>query len=117
MLRVSIQTSIPASLPVDVPVVLVSGSLFDIGSCHEHMHHALTGWWVPRELAELVVGGLGMHHAGMLRSDRNLVERLFRDGVIKVRPVDLSVLPAAHICQFYILHPPALLQQTTIMMQ
>jgi replicative superfamily II helicase len=25
-----------------------------------------------------------MHHAGMLRSDRNLVERLFRDGILKV---------------------------------
>jgi hypothetical protein len=26
-----------------------------------------------------------MHHAGMLRSDRNLTERLFSDGFIKVR--------------------------------
>ncbi len=42
-------------------------------------------WYTHRrELVELVTGGLGMHHAGMLRSDRNLVERLFRDGVIKV---------------------------------
>lgn len=37
-----------------------------------------------RELQELIAGGIGMHHAGMLRSDRNLVERLFRDGVLKV---------------------------------
>lgn len=52
----------------------------------------------PRELAELVVGGLGMHHAGMLRSDRNLVERLFRDGVIKVLPVSVnrSLLSTCH---------------------
>lgn len=39
---------------------------------------------VRRELAELIAGGIGMHHAGMLRSDRNLVERLFRDGILKV---------------------------------
>ena len=37
-----------------------------------------------RELAELVGDGIGIHHAGMLRSDRNLVERLFREGLIKV---------------------------------
>jgi replicative superfamily II helicase len=37
-----------------------------------------------RELAELAVDGIGIHHAGMLRSDRNLVERLFREGLIKV---------------------------------
>ena len=37
-----------------------------------------------RELAELAVDGVGIHHAGMLRSDRNLVERLFREGLIKV---------------------------------
>lgn len=28
--------------------------------------------------------GVGIHHAGMLRSDRNLVEKLFGEGVIKV---------------------------------
>lgn len=28
--------------------------------------------------------GIGIHHAGMLRSDRNLVERLFGEGLIKV---------------------------------
>ncbi|KAL1954519.1 hypothetical protein VTO42DRAFT_1079 [Malbranchea cinnamomea] len=37
-----------------------------------------------RELRELVPKGLGTHHAGMARSDRNLVERLFSEGVIKV---------------------------------
>ena len=29
--------------------------------------------------------GIGIHHAGMLRSDRNLVERAFGQGLIKVR--------------------------------
>lgn len=37
-----------------------------------------------RDIRELVPQGLGVHHAGMARSDRNLMERLFADGVIKV---------------------------------
>eukprot|EP00775_Hariotina_reticulata_P011234 gene11234-11383_t len=37
-----------------------------------------------RELQELFQSGIGLHHAGMLRSDRNLTERLFSDGFIKV---------------------------------
>ncbi|KAK6532254.1 hypothetical protein TWF281_006446 [Arthrobotrys megalospora] len=37
-----------------------------------------------RELKELFKKGLGVHHAGMLRSDRNLMERLFSEGVTKV---------------------------------
>lgn len=37
-----------------------------------------------RELRDLVPKGLGVHHAGMARSDRNLMERLFGEGVIKV---------------------------------
>jgi len=55
----------------------------------------LVSWllsWLPwgcrsrnRELQELFQSGIGLHHAGMLRSDRNLTERLFSDGFIKVR--------------------------------
>ncbi|KAI1497345.1 Sec63 Brl domain-containing protein [Biscogniauxia marginata] len=37
-----------------------------------------------RELRDLVPKGMGVHHAGMTRSDRNLMERLFSEGVIKV---------------------------------
>ncbi|EZG08200.1 hypothetical protein H106_02679 [Trichophyton rubrum CBS 735.88] len=37
-----------------------------------------------RELRDLVPKGMGTHHAGMSRSDRNLMERLFSQGVIKV---------------------------------
>ncbi|KAH6688013.1 Sec63 Brl domain-containing protein [Plectosphaerella plurivora] len=37
-----------------------------------------------KDLRELIPKGLGVHHAGMARSDRNLMERLFGDGVIKV---------------------------------
>ncbi|KAH9428370.1 hypothetical protein MCOR02_010924 [Pyricularia oryzae] len=37
-----------------------------------------------RELRDLVPKGMGIHHAGMTRSDRNLMERLFAEGVLKV---------------------------------
>lgn len=37
-----------------------------------------------RELRDLFRKGFGIHHAGMLRSDRNLIERVFSQGVIKV---------------------------------
>lgn len=37
-----------------------------------------------RELRDLFPKGFGTHHAGMARSDRNLVERLFGDGILPV---------------------------------
>lgn len=37
-----------------------------------------------KELRDLFQAGLGCHHAGMLRSDRGLMERSFEDGAIKV---------------------------------
>ena len=37
-----------------------------------------------KQLVELFQSGFGIHHAGMLRSDRNLVEHLFGQGLIKV---------------------------------
>ena len=37
-----------------------------------------------REMKELVDNGLGIHHAGMLRSDRNISERLFEQNVTKI---------------------------------
>ncbi|KAI9851546.1 MAG: hypothetical protein M1838_003378 [Thelocarpon superellum] len=37
-----------------------------------------------REIRELLPKGLGTHHAGMARSDRNMIERLFGSGVLKV---------------------------------
>lgn len=35
-------------------------------------------------LGELFNSGLSVHHAGLLRSDRNLVEKYFADGLVKV---------------------------------
>jgi activating signal cointegrator complex subunit 3 len=37
-----------------------------------------------KELVELFDSGIGIHHAGMLRADRTLTERLFSDGLLKV---------------------------------
>jgi antiviral helicase SLH1 len=37
-----------------------------------------------KEMKELFESGFGIHHAGMLRSDRNLMEKLFLNRVIKV---------------------------------
>jgi hypothetical protein len=38
-----------------------------------------------RELQELFPAGIGIHHAGMLRGDRNLMERAFAAGLLKAR--------------------------------
>ncbi|WWC91889.1 uncharacterized protein L201_006838 [Kwoniella dendrophila CBS 6074] len=37
-----------------------------------------------REMKELFDGGFGIHHAGMLRTDRNMMERMFEDNAINV---------------------------------
>jgi len=37
-----------------------------------------------REVVEFFESGFGIHNAGMMRSDRNLMERLFGDGLLKV---------------------------------
>nr|XP_026497272.1 activating signal cointegrator 1 complex subunit 3 isoform X1 [Vanessa tameamea]XP_026497273.1 activating signal cointegrator 1 complex subunit 3 isoform X1 [Vanessa tameamea]XP_026497274.1 activating signal cointegrator 1 complex subunit 3 isoform X2 [Vanessa tameamea] len=37
-----------------------------------------------KQLSELFSSGFACHHAGMLRSDRNMVEKYFADGYIKV---------------------------------
>ena len=37
-----------------------------------------------KQLRDLFSDGFSIHHAGMLRADRNLVEKMFADGFIKV---------------------------------
>ncbi|PNY25026.1 helicase mug81 [Tolypocladium capitatum] len=37
-----------------------------------------------KDIRDLLSKGIGIHHAGMARADRNLMERLFGDGVLKV---------------------------------
>lgn len=40
--------------------------------------------WKNRDMKELFNHGFGVHHAGMLRSERNMTEKLFMNGNIKV---------------------------------
>jgi antiviral helicase SLH1 len=57
-------------------------------SCQDHplwdRYRREIGQSRNREMKELFDNGFGIHHAGMLRSDRNLMERLFLDKAIKV---------------------------------
>ncbi|KAJ7519602.1 hypothetical protein O6H91_20G045600 [Diphasiastrum complanatum] len=56
--------------------------------CEDHPQYGLMKKEVlksrNKELGELFQSGFGVHHAGMLRSDRNLTERLFSTGLLKV---------------------------------
>ena len=66
---------------------LIEGSLEDF-SCEEHpmwsFHRRDVGMSKNKELKQLFDCGFGIHHAGMLRSDRNLVEKMFDAKTIKV---------------------------------
>ena len=63
----------------------ISMNLFDPQG-HERYEQAVRDIKNTRakELRELLPKGMGTHHAGMARSDRNLMERLFAEGVLKV---------------------------------
>lgn len=54
----------------------------------EHSLHSLYEREVSksrnREVQELFSAGFGVHHAGMLRADRNLSEKMFSAGILKV---------------------------------
>jgi len=60
----------------------------DLYSCEDHPQWALfrrnIGESRNKEMKQLFDHGFGIHHAGMLRSDRNLMERMFEARVIKV---------------------------------
>jgi antiviral helicase SLH1 len=57
-------------------------------SCEDHPQFHLfrqkIGESRNKEMKLLFDSGFGIHHAGMLRSDRNLMEKLFSEKVIKV---------------------------------
>jgi activating signal cointegrator complex subunit 3 len=56
-----------------------------------------------KELNQLFPRGFSMHHAGMLRSDRNIVEKYFSEGLIKVTtPFIPFLVPFSfHLFQFF----------------
>ncbi|KAJ7179176.1 Sec63 Brl domain-containing protein [Mycena filopes] len=57
-------------------------------SCEEHpqwnFFRRSIGESRNKEMKQLFDGGFGIHHAGMLRSDRNMMERMFEARAIKV---------------------------------
>ncbi|RCK67321.1 Antiviral helicase SLH1 [Candida viswanathii] len=60
--------------------------LFDCSDSdsYEKFRREASGKNRSKELKELFQYGFGVHHAGMLRSDRNLTEKMFESGAIKV---------------------------------
>ena len=69
----------------DMAQVKQQATLFDCSSNPQYgMAIKDVGRSKNKELQELFPHGIGVHHAGMLRSDRSLTERLFRNGLLKV---------------------------------
>jgi activating signal cointegrator complex subunit 3 len=68
------------------PVVTGTAQMFAPDESHPNMHLVKKDVSKSRnaQLKGLFESGFGIHHAGMLRSDRNLVERLFSEGHVKV---------------------------------
>ncbi|KAG6911722.1 hypothetical protein DXG01_007972 [Tephrocybe rancida] len=66
---------------------LAEGSTDDF-SCEDHPQYAFfrrsIGESRNKEMKQLFDNGFGIHHAGMLRSDRNMMERMFEARAIKV---------------------------------
>ncbi|KAI0033767.1 Sec63-domain-containing protein [Vararia minispora EC-137] len=66
---------------------LIEGNIEDF-SCQEHpqfnFFRADIGMSRNKEMKELFDSGIGIHHAGMLRSDRNMMERIFQARAIRV---------------------------------
>ena len=76
------------------------GSIDDF-LCEDHPKHQLfrkdVGESRNKEMKQLFDHGFGIHHAGMLRSDRNLMERLFDARAIKASTCYVVALDLHHI--------------------
>lgn len=74
---------------------MTEGSL-DEFSCEDHPSYSLfkrdIGQSRNKEMKELFNNGFGIHHAGMLRDDRNMMERMFEARAIKVYPYIMCLL-------------------------
>ncbi len=66
---------------------VVDGNIDDF-SCQDHpqwsLYRRTVGESKNKEMKRLFDSGFGIHHAGMLRSDRTLMEKLFQERTIKV---------------------------------
>lgn len=71
---------------------MLEGTL-DGFSCETHPQWSLfrrdIGESRNKEMKQLFDSGFGIHHAGMLRTDRNMMERMFEARAIKVAPSTL----------------------------
>lgn len=54
-------------------------------------------------MVELLKAGLGCHHAGLVMTDRNLIESAFRDGLIPVliATSTLGMIIQQHVALIY----------------
>jgi antiviral helicase SLH1 len=62
--------------------------VIDTFDCRDHPQHSLFRRDITQsrnmEMKQLFDYGFGIHHAGMLRSDRNMMERMFHERALKV---------------------------------
>uniref|UniRef100_A0A5S6QU49 Activating signal cointegrator 1 complex subunit 3 n=1 Tax=Trichuris muris TaxID=70415 RepID=A0A5S6QU49_TRIMR len=80
-----VATSRTASVLAELAANLGHSSLFlPKPSASYHLAQKLMGKSQNSRLKTLFTSGFGIHHAGMLRTDRNMVEKLFAEGHIKV---------------------------------
>lgn len=74
---------------------MLEGTL-DGFSCETHPQWSLfrrdIGESRNKEMKQLFDNGFGIHHAGMLRTDRNMMERMFEARAIKVAPIHTNLL-------------------------
>jgi antiviral helicase SLH1 len=62
--------------------------MLDAFSCQDHQNYVFFRREISasrnKEMKELFNDGFGIHHAGMLRADRNMMEKMFNARAIKV---------------------------------
>lgn len=80
-------------------------------SCEDHPSYRLfkrdIGESKNQEMRQLFDFGFGIHHAGMLRSDRNMMERMFEARAIKVGfPSAFPLSTYRTISRFFAVLPP-----------
>ena len=99
----------------------IDGCLDDF-SCEDHPSYGLfkrdVGESRNQEMRQLFDFGFGIHHAGMLRNDRNMMERMFEARAIKVLPLSTSPGQTHQvITRFFVVPPPWLGVSTFPLMQ
>lgn len=69
--------------------------MLDYFSCQDHTNYGHFRYEIGasrnKEMKKLFDDGFGIHHAGMLRTDRNMMEKMFSARAIKVTPSVLFI--------------------------